>query len=65
MMNTLDEARTNTVQRCISEIEVWLVTARASALWARATHLVSTWRRCPNHVSEGEIADILYAIARE
>jgi hypothetical protein len=65
MMNTLDEARTRTVQRCITEIEVWLVLAPASALWARAAHLVAAWHRCPNHVSEAEIADVLYAIACE
>lgn len=64
-MNTLDETRTRTIQRCMTEIEVWLVLAPVGVLWARALHLVNSWRRCPNHVSEREIADVLYAIAME
>jgi hypothetical protein len=65
MMNTLDETRTRRIQRCMSEIEVWLVMAPTGALWARALRLVNSWRHCPNHVSEREVADILYAIAME
>jgi hypothetical protein len=49
----------------MTEIEVWLVLAPVGVLWARALHLVNSWRRCPNHVSEREIADVLYAIAME
>lgn len=65
MMNTLDKARTCAVQRCISEIEDWLVIAPMGALWIRAAHVVKVWHHCPNHVSEGELADVLYAIAME